>query len=546
MRLFGTALAISAIALTVAACTSSGTSSGPSSPGSAAAPSNGVANGSTAPASKTISNGTFTMSMDSDPGNLDPQASAASNLFQLTQFAYDPLVYENATGKIMSGLATKWRVSGTKAIFTLHSGITCSDGSAFTAQDAAANIAYVGNPKNKSPYLGVYLPVGSKATASGTTLTVTTPKTAPFLINALASLPMVCKNGIANRKLLARGTDGTGPYQLTKQASGDSFTYTRRAGYSWGPGGQTTKTPGLPQTIVVKIVQNETTAANLLLNGQLTAGTVRGPDASRLDAAHLYKSGVTAVAGEMWFNQAGGRPGADPAVRRALTEAVDLGQLEKVLTAGNGTPGTTFAAFPPTACPGNSIAAALPTHNLDTAKQDLDNAGWKVGPGGIRQKNGKKLSLTFVYTDSAGSASSAASELATQTWKSLGVDVTAKAQDDAQINQTVFSTGDWDIAWVQLNVNSPDQLVPFLSGPAPSAGTNFAHIDNSTYSHLVAKASTEVGKSGCPDWLHAESAIVKDADVIPFANQLTYVYGNHATFQIWGAVAPLTIRMLAS
>jgi peptide/nickel transport system substrate-binding protein len=546
MRLFGTAFAISAIALTVAACSSSGNSTSPSQPGTSAAPSNGVANGSTAPASKTVSNGTFTMSMDSDPGNLDPQASAASNLYQLNQFAYDPLVYEDANGKIMSGLASKWQVTGTKATFTLHSGITCSDGGTFTAQDAAANIAYVGDPKNKSPYLGVYLPVGSKAKASGNTLTITTPQTAPFLINALANLPMVCKKGMANRKLLARGTDGTGPYQLSKQASGDSITYTRRDGYSWGPNGQTTKTPGLPQTIVVKIVQNETTAANLLLSGGLTAGIIRGADTSRLDAAHLYKSGVTAVAGEMWFNQATGRPAADPAVRQALTEAVDLGQLEKVLTSNKGTPGTTFAAFPPTACPGNSVASALPAHNLDKAKQDLDTAGWKAGPGGTRQKNGKKLALTFVYTNSAGSASSAAAELATQTWKSLGVDITAKSQDDAAINQTVFSTGNWDISWVQLNVNSPDQLVPFLSGPAPSSGTNFAHIANSTYSHLIAKASTEVGKAGCPDWLNAESALVKDADVIPFANQLTYAYGNHATFQIWGAIAPLTIRMLAS
>src|SRR4051794_25841054 len=39
--------------------------------------------------SNVVDGGTFTMALKSDPGNLDPQSSAQSALFTVTQLAYD-------------------------------------------------------------------------------------------------------------------------------------------------------------------------------------------------------------------------------------------------------------------------------------------------------------------------------------------------------------------------------------------------------------------------------------------------------------------------
>src|SRR5262245_31631453 len=178
--------------------------------------------------SDVVDGGTFTMALKSDPGNLDPQSSAQSALFTVTQFAYDPLLsVDSQSGDIQSGLATSWKAQGKKVTLTLADGITCSDGSTFTASDAAANIAYVGDPKNKSPFLGTFLPVGAKATAddASRTVTIKLASPAPFVLNGLASLPMVCKKGMKDRKSLRTTTDGTGPYQLTEAASGHHFTY---------------------------------------------------------------------------------------------------------------------------------------------------------------------------------------------------------------------------------------------------------------------------------------------------------------------------------
>jgi peptide/nickel transport system substrate-binding protein len=535
------------VAATLGACSSSngssGSTGGPTNTGGA--PSGGGETTAGNTTSNFVNGATFTLAMSADPGNLDPQASAASNLYQFSYFAYDRLLNVSADGKIQSGLASSWQVNGTKTVLTMHKSITCADGTPFTAADAAANLNYVGDPKNKSAFLGVFLPAGAtaKADESAGTVTVTSPQIAPFILDGLAGIPMVCSGGMKNRKMLATKTDGTGPYQLTETVANDHYTFTKRQGYSWGPDGATTAANGLPDKVIIKIIPNETTAANLLLSGGLNAATILGPDSQRLAAQNLYSVSVASVIGETWFNQNSGHLTADPKLRLALTQALDLAQLQKVITSGRGSAPTTFAAVPPVACPGNSVGPALPQHDLDKAKTLLDQDGWKVGSDGIRSKDGKQLTLTFVYNTTLGSPGAAAAELAGSQWKQLGAKVVMKAQDETQAVQTLFGTGDWDIVWEPVNVSTPDQLVAFLSGPTVPKGQNFSNIDNAAYTKAVAKASSIVGTKGCADWLAAEANLVKAADVVPFANQAQQLFGNGAQFAVSGELVPTSIRM---
>ena len=140
----------------------------------------------------------------------------------------------------------------------------------------------------------------------------------------------------------------------------------------------------------------------------------------------------------------------------------------------------------------------------------------------------------------------AAAELAVQQWEAAGAEVTAKGVDETALEGAVFGTGDWDIAWVPLNVNSPDQLVPFLSGPGlAEEGTNFSGIDNKDYADGVAAASAMDGTDGCQTWLDAESKLVAAADILPFATNAVKTYGNGAQFDYPGTFMPTSIRMLA-
>jgi peptide/nickel transport system substrate-binding protein len=480
-----------------------------------------------------VDGGTFTMALSSDPGNLDPQSSAATALFTVTQFAYDTLVsVDPAGGEIRPQLAQKWSAQGTTVKLTLRTGVTCADGTALTAKTVAQNLTYVGDPKNKSPFLGTFLPAGAHATADDATgdvtLTLATP--APFVLNGLASLPIVCPGGMTDRKSLAKATAGTGPYKLTEAVPGDHYTYAIRDGYAWGPNGASTATPGLPDTVVVRIVENPATAANLLLSGELNGAQVTGPDAQRLEKAGLFATRTAAVLGEQWYNQAKGHATGDPAVRLALTQALDLSQLRTVLGAGQGTPPTTLTAIEPLACPGGKLASALPAHDPTAAAASLKKIAGKP--------------LTFAYPTTGGSATTAAAELAVQQWKAAGITVTPKPQSGDALNQTLFGTGDWDIAWAPVNVNSPDQIVPFLSGPGVPDGTNFAGVHNSAYEAAVKQAGGMGGTAGCSTWLQAETALVKAADVVPFANQQVATFGAKARFETPGQLIPTSIRML--
>ena len=496
-----------------------------------------------------VDGATFTYGMDSDPGNLDPQMGAGSALFAVSQFAYDPLVsVDGKTGEIRSALATSWDVQGTTVTLTLADGITCSDGAELTATDVADSLNFVTDEKNESPFLGTFIPVGATAAAddAARTVTLTLTEPAPFVLNGLGSLPIVCPKGAADRSTLKTGTDGTGPYELTEAAPGDHYTYTLREGYTWGPDGATTDEKGLPATIVFKIVENETTAANLLLSGGLTAAQIAGPDADRLEQSGLFYSETPAIVGEQWFNHAEGRVTSDPQVRMALTQALDLTELAKVITSDHGGAATVLATNEPIACPGDSVSGSLPANDPDAAGALLDQAGWTLGSDGVRTKDGEPLSLVFLYQNNLGSAGDAAAELAVEQWKAIGVDATAKSQNETTLTGTLFSAGDWDVSWVSLNVNSPDQLVPFLSGdPAPD-GTNFAAIADPAYDAAVKAAAATNGIDGCEAWLAAESGLIANADIVPFANNILRTFGKGAEFETPGQLVPLSIRMLKS
>lgn len=519
-----TVIAASAALVTLAGCSSAG--------------------GGASPTDKYVDGGTFVYALSADPGSLDPQMSAGGALFAVSKFAYDNLVSVNEKGEIGSQLAKDWKVDGTTVTLTLNDGITCSDGTDFTADTAAANITWVADPANKSPFLGAFLPAGATAAASGSTLTITLASPAPFVLQGLASLPMVCDAGVKDRASLAAQTNGTGPYVLDKATANDSYTYTVNKKYAWGPDGATTKEKGIPKTVVARVVTNETTTANLLLSGDVNAAAIIGPDRDRLEAAKLYEQKTPAVIGEQWYNQAAGHPASDPAVRMALTQALDLAQLQKVITSDQGEAATALAVLPPTGCSYDAVKGNVPATDLDAAKSALDDAGWVAGADGIRVKDGKPLAVSFQYANALGAAGSAAAELATSAWKDLGVQVDAKQQDDTTLAGTLFSGGPWDIAWIPVNVSSPDQLVGFLSGAAAPAGANFASIDNADYTADVAKAMGMTGTDGCDTWKAAEVALYQAADVVPFANSIVPTFGKNAEFTIVGNIEPTSVRML--
>lgn len=497
---------------------------------------------------KPVNGKTFTQALASDPGTLDPHMTVLTVALQVDRYLYDSLLNQDSHGNPIAGLAEKWQGTTTEATFTLRSGITCSDGSPLTAKDVAANINFVADPANKSPMAGLAVAPGTKATADGATRTVSVTSGASdaFLLRNLGSLPIACSAGLKDRTLLAKGGSGTGMFSLTDAVPNDHYTLTRRKDYTWGPGKWNKNQPGLPDKVVVRVIPNNTTAANLLLSGELNAGKIFGADRQRLTARKLFHADDPAAMGQLFFNESAGRAGADESVRRALTAALDLPKVGKVLTSGSGKPATGLVVSPSPACSGDTVTGNLPAHDISAAKAALDAAGWHSGADGMRTKDGKQLSLTVVYATQLGSTATASAELAQQMWKEAGVEVKLKAVDSPGLSEVLFQSGSWDVSMAPFGFTLPSQNVPFVSGAVPSKGTNFGHIKNATYEAHAHAAAAKSGKASCPEWLAAEKELIKHVDIVPYYNSNNPIFGKAARFGLSEVgILPSTIRMYA-
>jgi peptide/nickel transport system substrate-binding protein len=520
-RVLTAAAALAATALSVAAC-SSGASSG-----------GGAAASSTSSSSSTayVSGQTATVMLPSDPGSLDPDLTSLSVTEAADYFLYDSLINFAPNGTPEPGLATKWSGTTTSATYTIRKGVTCSDGSPLTAATVAANINFIGNIKNASSRAGVWVEPGATATADNATGTVTVKSPVPdaFLVTDVGQAQIVCDSGMKNRKLLQEGAEGTGLYTLTSAVPGSSYTLTLRKGYDWGPGGVTSATKGLPATVVLKVVTNMTTGANLLLSGGANIGEVVGPDTQRLTS--LYSQSVDAPFGVLWFNQKQGTPTAQEPVRKALTQSLQLTQLGQVLTSGTGTASTGMVTAALSPCKGNTVTGNLPAYDQSAAKSALA---------------GKNLSIAVYYPTSAGSGAASAAELMQSTWSQLGVKVSLHGITDAEIDsEIVAGTAAWNVAIVPIGLTTPSELVPFVSGVTPPTGTDFSYIKNAAYTADVTKASSAAGSAGCPEWNAAETELYKDVDLVPFVDSATATYAKGATFSLsQGSIMPASIRML--
>lgn len=477
--------------------------------------------------------GTFRFALQADPGALNPLMTAATPAHELARLSYDYLVDPDPeTGVVGPWLAEEWYETPTSAKFVIRDGVTCSDGSALTAQTVANNIRFVTDEANGSALRGVYVPSTATATVdvSTRTVTVSTPDISPFLLLNLAQLPIMCDAGLKDPAAADKTTIGSGMFQITEVVANDHYTYMRREGYSWGPDDTTSATTGVPKKVVVTIVTNASTSTNQLLSGELNAARVGGADQDRLRSSDLVVVEEKVPAAEMFFNHTAQNATSDPAVRKALVQAIDLDDLAQVFTSGRGTRSTTLVSLEPRACVYDSVAGNLPDFNSDAAKATLDAAGWTVGADGMRSKNGTGLKVRLTY-EAFDDSTDAAADLAQQAWASLGVEVELIGGDSNKIVDMLLSGKDntaWDIAWEPLIVGVPSMLVPFLSGPAPSEGLNFSSIKNEAYDEAVSRASGLTGDEACNSWETAESEIVKSISVVPIADRIETTYFNKA------------------
>jgi peptide/nickel transport system substrate-binding protein len=188
---------------------------------------------------------------------------------------------------------------------------------------------------------------------------------------------------------------------------------------------------------------------------------------------------------------------ADKRVRQALAYATDRADL--LNTIGNGVNVSADTDQAPSSWALNKQAKHY-GYDPAAARALLDAAGWIVGPGGVRVKNGRRLQLTLV--GGSGSPPPGPIERLIQAdWRAVGVDSVVRNYDNALLEAPaeaggIEATGKFDAViegWV--NGVEPDDSSQFMCRMQPPAAWNTYRYCNPTLDKLEEQALTSYDQS---------------------------------------------------
>jgi len=487
---------------------------------------------------------TVTIRSGADFSSLDPAKTLTTDGYQIDGALYDRLLAITADGKIGPGLAESWQATADSATFKLKPNAVCADGTKLTPSMVAASITRMNAPETHAPY--AYRSTGSagySATGDDAAGTVTVKTNAPFsdLLMGMA-MPwtgIICPAGLKNADDLLMHPQGSGPYTLDQGRSvrGDHYTLVPRKDYDWGPWGMKTSDAHLPTEIVVRIINNNTTAANELIAGNVDLGPVIGQDLPRLKADPNLTTTRSPVFGMffMEMQHAAGHPTADATVRRAIATAINRDAANKAATFGNGITATSYIG-PDVPCFDPKTKDMLPAPDPKAANALLQQAGWKPGADGVLAKDGKPLELRLIGNPESQNS---APEYILQAVKAMGASVQLRLMTITEA-ATVFPTDAWDVTVVPFGppMPSPNTVTGFVSG---KGGINYSNIDNQEFLDARSKALAAMPDSPdrCKYWGEAQQALLKNFDILPlWADVITQFSRKGISFKL---VAPYVI-----
>jgi peptide/nickel transport system substrate-binding protein len=219
------------------------------------------------------------------------------------------------------------------------------------------------------------------------------------LLNPEAADPGVYNQGYVNN---THNEWGAGPYQVQRYDQQNGVIVFERNPKWWGkPGKLDTRT---------FLTMEDVASLNAFKNGQIDAVGVGSKD--RL-AQVQGQPGTEIRKGPSlsldYFTLNGQSPVlSDPQVRKAIFEAIDRKQIAKFHFNGldyTADPQGSMILLPFQDGYTDNVAKVI-KFDPEQAKKDLDAAGWRVGPEGVRVKNGQPLKFTYVNTgdDAVGKA----------------------------------------------------------------------------------------------------------------------------------------------
>ena len=349
----------------------------------------------------------------------------------------DKLTYQNPkTLAIEPWIAESWQVNAdaTEYTFKLRPGVTFSDGTPVDAAAVAKNYDTfgLGNKELKQPVSEVLNNYDHSEVIDPLTVKFTFKKPSPGFLQGTS----VIGSGLVSLKTLelpfeqlgdATKIIGSGPFLVESEKLGKELNLKVREDYNWGPAKLEHQGRAYLDGIKYIIAGEDSVRIGALLAGQADfIRQIQAYDEPQVEdqGFQIYAPSTRGVNNSVVF-----RPDnplvSDVRVRQALLAATNRPEIIATLFSKNYPLATSIIASSAIGYADQSVKLGF---DLDKARALLDEAGFKPGADGIREKDGQKLVLT-AYESPPQPQNKATLQLIAQQWGKVGVTLNVLAGD---------------------------------------------------------------------------------------------------------------------
>lgn len=284
---------------------------------------------------------------------------------------------------------------------------------------------------------------------------------------------------------------GTGPYILRSRTPGSHMVYEANPNYHRGP-------PRIRQ-FIHKFIPDLSVAYGQARIGEIDYFTQVPPDrwveAAKLPDRTFFTLPYPAVQ-FIYFNC--GKPQfRDPKVRKALYIALEMQKSIDDLYFGTN---ERTLSYLHTSHWAYNHDLKEETPNPQLAAKMLDEAGWKVGVDGVREKEGVKLKFSMSTTTDVASRR-ACQALFQQNWKAIGVEMEIKNMPASVVWGEYTTRSQFDtllVAWEPPVGMDPDytnrassKMIPLKTG----SGANYTQYENKEVDRLLDEGIKQMDRS---------------------------------------------------
>ncbi len=438
-----------------------------------------------------VPGGTLILGFYRDMPTLDPPVPNSDYLNRILNSVLDPLVWQPEPGKFYPGLAESWTSTPDAKSYTfkLRKDVKFQDGTPFNAQAVKFTFDRVTDPKTKALLVFLLGPYAGTEVIDDYTVKVNFKDPYPLFLHNLSATGARPVSPTAVQKW---GNDfgqhivGTGPFMLTNYTP-NQITFARYPDYNWAPTFLNHKGAAYLDGFVYRLIPEDATRVIALEKGEVQyIDVVPAVDYKRLGAT--FKMDTIDLPGLPQIMQMNvTRPlMSDVKVRQAIQFAVDHQKVVDVVYFGLLRPGYGVLSSPTLGY--WKDVEALYKYNPDKAKALLEEAGWKPGPDGIRVKNGQRLSLLYVTSNSAVIVK--IGEVVQSMLQAVGIEMKIEAMTNAA-SLARYQVGDYDIG--RLGEQNADPSI--MSAPVHSRNiTGGTQGNRSKYSNPTVDAKLDAAE----------------------------------------------------